>query len=124
MKHRLTHIGIALILLAMTACANNPLASSRVRLALTGHKSAIHAIAFSPDGKRLATASEDRTSEVWDATTGHELFALTGHTGPGMGIAFSPDGTRLATASPDNTAKVSDAPTCQNLPTLPGHTAL
>ena len=63
-NHRHTLIGIAWILLATTACSSNPQAASRVRLTLTGHKSAIHAIAFSPDGKRLATASEDETAEV------------------------------------------------------------
>src|SRR5260370_40820598 len=108
----------------MRVWAKTPLAGSGVGGARPGKKCAIHAIAFSPDGKRLATASEDKTSEVWDATTGHELFALIGHTGPVMSIAFSPDGTRLATASADNTARVWDAATARGLLTLTGHTDL
>ena len=76
---------------------------------------------FSPDGKRLATASWDHTAKVWDAATGKELFTLRGHKERVGMVAFSPDGKYLATASYDNTAKIWDGRTGKELLTLPGH---
>ncbi len=78
-------------------------------------------MAYSPDGKRLATASDDKTAKVWDAESGKELLTLRGHSGYVYGVAYSPDGKRLATASADQTAKVWDAETGKELLTLRGH---
>ncbi len=88
--------------------------TSRVQLTLRGHTFALRGIAFSPDGRRLATSSTDQTAKVWDVTTGKELLTLSGHTAEVFGIAFSPDGTRVATASADQTAKVWDVSTALN----------
>ena len=79
-------------------------------------------MAFSPDGKRLASASQDETVKVWDAATGQETLTLKGHTSGVMSVAFSPDGKRLASASMDGTVKVWDAATGQETLTLKGHT--
>jgi WD40 repeat protein len=92
---------------------------------LSGHTGAVRDIAFSPDGKRLATASADGTAKVWDlasaaAATGQELFTL-GHDDWVYDIAFSPDGQRLATASRDGTAKMWDVASEEELFTLSGH---
>ena len=96
--------------------------ASRLQLTLRGHTAGLYRIAFSPDGKRLATAGIDKTAKVWDPVSGKELLTLSGHTLDVVGIAFSPDGTRLATSSYDKTAKVWDAVTGQESLTLRGHT--
>jgi hypothetical protein len=68
-------------------------------LTLRGHADILYGVAFSPDGRRLVTASADWTARVWDAATGKEVFSLKGHANNIAGVAFSPDGQRLATAS-------------------------
>jgi WD40 repeat protein/serine/threonine protein kinase len=84
---------------------------------LRGHA----ALAFSPDGKRLASASGDgRTVKVWDASTGQEILSLKGVTN----VAFSPDGKRLASASYDSTVRLWDAASGQELRALKGHTGV
>jgi len=69
-------------------------------LTLARATSPIHDLAYSPDGTRIVTGSEDGTATVWDARTGKRLFTLpdAGTGGGFLGVAFSPDGTRLATA--------------------------
>src|SRR5262249_9011053 len=66
-------------------------------------------VAFSPDGTRLATASYDKTTRLWDVRTGQQLLELSGHTAQVTSLAFSPDGTRLATASVAGTGRLWDA---------------
>jgi len=64
-------------------------------------------VAFSPDGKTLATASSDSRAGIWHASSGKQLARLT-HEGYVYAVAFSPDGKTLATASWDNTARLWD----------------
>ena len=85
------------------------------------HGGPVYVAAFSADGKRIVTASGDKTARVWDAETGLLLATLSGHTGVVHHAAFSPDGTRIVTASQDSTARVWDAETGKLLATLTGH---
>jgi WD40 repeat protein/class 3 adenylate cyclase len=73
--------------------------SSRVRMTLTGHTAEVNDVVFSPDGKRLASSSEDGV-RVWDPTTGQQLLFL-GDRPNASDVAFSPDGSRLAFATFD-----------------------
>jgi WD40 repeat protein/serine/threonine protein kinase len=79
------------------------------------HASYIPSVAFSPDSKRLATASRDNTVKLWDAQTGQELLSLKGDFDI---VAFSPDGKRLAGGDLGGTMKVWDAQTGQELLSL------
>src|SRR5271157_4555945 len=94
--------------------------ASHVRLTLSGHRGVVTSVGWSPDGRRLATASAAQTVKVWDAATGKELLTLSDVSGV-TSVAWSPDGRRLATASYDQTAKVWDAATGKELLTLNGH---
>jgi hypothetical protein len=71
---------------------------SGLRLMLSGHADSVRSAAFSPDGTRIVTASNDKTVRIWDAATGNEILILRGHDGDVVSAAFSPDGARIVTA--------------------------
>jgi WD40 repeat protein len=81
----------------------------------------VGAVAWSPDGARLATGSSDGTARIWDATSGKEASTLPGHNGSINSLAWSPDGRWLATGSDDNTARIWDTTRGKELVTLRGH---
>jgi WD40 repeat protein len=83
----------------------------------SGH---VHSVAFSPDGKLLASGSSDLTIKLWEVSTGKELRTLRGHTDTVYSVAFHPDGKVLASASKDKTIKLWEVSTGQELQTLTG----
>src|SRR5208283_5343385 len=73
------------------------------------HPGSVRQVAWSPDGKRLATACWAQRVTVWDATTGKETLSLRGHRGGVYSVAWSPDGARLVSAGADGTVKIWSA---------------
>ncbi|MFQ6021194.1 MAG: protein kinase [Acidiferrobacterales bacterium] len=78
---------------------------------LTGHDDWVHAVAFSPDGKTLASASYDRTIRLWNVATGTLHRILRGHDRGINSVAYSTDGKWLASAGDDGTVRLWDAST-------------
>jgi WD40 repeat protein/serine/threonine protein kinase len=89
---------------------------------IPGHASWVHSVVYSPDGKRLASASLDKTVKLWDPQTGQEIVTCSGHTRSVNSLAFSSDSKRLASASDDNTVKIWNAQSGEEILTLQGHT--
>ena len=106
---------------------------------LWGHSSSVVSVTFSADGQRIATAGDDQTARVWDASHRHELLAVKKHGSPISSVAFSPDGRRIITGggslvfspegveqihpgSGDGTVKVWDLSNDKEVLTLKGHT--
>jgi WD40 repeat protein len=73
------------------------------------HNAFVNAIAFSPDGRRLATAGMDQVVCIWEVESGKELLRLKGHEGGVTDVAFTPDGRQIVSSSEDKTVRVWDA---------------
>ncbi|SHN24403.1 WD40 repeat domain-containing protein [Cryptosporangium aurantiacum] len=124
---RYPELAVLLATAALADCARTPIAAralmsalafSHAESVLSGHADAVRAVAWSPDGTSVATASRDGTARIWDASTGTVSRVLAGHDGMVDGIAWSPNGTLIATGGRDTFVRVWDPATGDQITAL------
>ncbi len=136
----LTVVGIASSSLVLLACSEPPALTSppasptsrSVPTSLSvgttlytyrGHSAGVNAVVWSPDGKRIASGSQDQTVQVWDAPDGSHVYIYRGHSSFVNAVAWSSDGQRIASGSNDKTVQVWDAADGSHIYTYRGHSS-
>ncbi len=82
----------------------------------------VTAVAWSPDGKKIASASADTNVQVWNMASGSNILTYRGHSSKVNTVVWSPNGSRIASASDDRTVQIWDATTAETIFTYQGHT--
>src|SRR6266849_4508431 len=87
-----------------------------------GHSALVNAVAWSSDSRRIASGSNDKSVQVWNAADGSHAFTYRGHSDVVLAVAWSPDGRRIASGGVDNTVQVWNATDGSHAITYQGHT--
>ena len=105
-------LGVVWLCVACLGLLLSPLSAQEPKLpdTLKGHTDGVYCVAYSPDGKTLASGSVDKTIKLWSVATGKEQATLKGHMKEVSSVAYSPDGKTLASGSFDGTIKLWDMP--------------
>src|SRR6266567_4446459 len=134
-----TGLVVSMLMLAGTGCsasgANIPAATgtptstsithrqTKDLLTYHGHSDRATAVAWSPDGRYIASSSLDNTIQVWDSSTGARITTYRGHKLPAQTLSWSPDSRSIVSGSPDQTAQVWEAMTGKAILSYRGHSA-
>jgi WD40 repeat protein len=100
----------------------NFLSAARGQFTYKGHSQRVNAIMWSPDGRRIASVSSDRSMQVWDSLTGRKFFIHRNTFGAINTVSWSPNGRYLASGSNDKAIQIWDSGTRQAISTYRGHT--
>ncbi|HLX58340.1 MAG TPA: WD40 repeat domain-containing serine/threonine-protein kinase [Ktedonobacteraceae bacterium] len=100
---------------------SRPQAQGNTRFICNGHSSRVTAVAWSPGGTQIVSASYDKSVRIWDNTHGFSVITYRGHWDRVQAVAWSPDGTRIASAGNDSTVQIWDAATGSQLFIYRGH---